>query len=379
MAGRRASVNARGACRPALLFRMDTHMRRSCFALPVLALLATSALSLPARAQISIGVTVTEAPPELPVYEQPPLPEPGYIWTPGYWAYGDQGYFWVPGTWVEPPQEGLLWTPGYWAWQGGRFLFNNGYWGSQVGYYGGVDYGYGYGGYGYEGGLWRNGAFSYNRSVNNFGGVHVTNVYERTVNRTTINRVSFNGGPGGINRAPRPEELAVAREHHIEATQVQMQHTQAARQDRSLLVSANHGRPPVTAVSRPGDFHPAGGAAPRPESAPGRPAGAPGLRPAPALRPQVSPPTQRQPERPEPRPSQAMPPLRTQPERQPIQRPPVERQPVERQPVERQQMAPRPAAPMAPRPMQAPPRAAPPQAPHPAPPAGHEPDRKPPG
>jgi len=47
-------------------------------------------LALPAaQAQISVGLSVNIAPPVLPVYEQPPLPAPGYIWTPGYWAYGE--------------------------------------------------------------------------------------------------------------------------------------------------------------------------------------------------------------------------------------------------------------------------------------------------
>ena len=38
----------------------------------------------PAQAGLSVGVSITLAPPVLPVYEQPPLPAPGYIWTPGY-------------------------------------------------------------------------------------------------------------------------------------------------------------------------------------------------------------------------------------------------------------------------------------------------------
>src|SRR6267142_2172711 len=33
-------------------------------------------------------VRVTEPPPPLPDYEQPLCPEPGYLWTPGYWGYG---------------------------------------------------------------------------------------------------------------------------------------------------------------------------------------------------------------------------------------------------------------------------------------------------
>jgi WXXGXW repeat (2 copies) len=55
-------------------------------------------------------------PPPLPVYDQPPIPGPGYLWTPGYWDWSDDAddYYWVPGTWVEPPEPGYLWTPGYW-------------------------------------------------------------------------------------------------------------------------------------------------------------------------------------------------------------------------------------------------------------------------
>ena len=48
-------------------------------------MLALLAISAAAFAQFSISVSF--APPELPVYEQPLLPGEGYIWTPGYWAY----------------------------------------------------------------------------------------------------------------------------------------------------------------------------------------------------------------------------------------------------------------------------------------------------
>ena len=67
-------------------------MRRFRFMIGLLA-----ALVIPSVAQAQI-ISITIAPPELPVYEQPPLPAPGYIWTPGYWAYGPDGYYWVPGT-----------------------------------------------------------------------------------------------------------------------------------------------------------------------------------------------------------------------------------------------------------------------------------------
>src|SRR5713226_7503522 len=72
---------------------------------------APPAYSEPAYAEPAVDAEVTayEAPPPLPDYEQPPCPEDGYMWTPGYWAWGGGGYYWVPGTWVQPPQVGLLW------------------------------------------------------------------------------------------------------------------------------------------------------------------------------------------------------------------------------------------------------------------------------
>ena len=112
-------------------------------------------------------VSNVSPPPELPVYEQPSIPAPGYLWTPGYWASGPNGYFWVPGTWVQPPAVGVLWTPGYWGWRDGIYVWNAGYWGPHIGFYGGVNYGFGYVGVGYEGGHWENGVFAYNRTVSN--------------------------------------------------------------------------------------------------------------------------------------------------------------------------------------------------------------------
>src|SRR5712692_3770502 len=167
-------------------------------------------LAAPAASFGQVFVSVTFGPPELPVYEQPLCPGEGYIWTPGYWAWGDDDYYWVPGTWVLVPQVGFFWTPGYWAWGGSSFIFYEGYWGPRVGFYGGISYGYGYFGHGYEGGRWDHDRFYYNRSVNNVNITEIHNVYNTTViNNTTVNRVSYNGGNGGINARPRTEEEEV--------------------------------------------------------------------------------------------------------------------------------------------------------------------------
>jgi hypothetical protein len=227
----------------------------------------------PASAQIGISVNVTVEPPALPVYELPPLPAEGWLWTPGFWAYGDEGYYWVPGTWVQPPQPGLLWTPGYWGFNNGAYVFNEGYWGPHVGFYGGINYGYGYNGIGFFGGEWRGGVFAYNRAaVPNFGNVHVTNVYNQTIVVNHVTNVSFNGGPHGIQVRPTPEQLQFAHETHIPRTSVQVAHIQAASQNRELLASANHGHPPIAATQRPNEFKgpgvvPAREAAARPAAA----------------------------------------------------------------------------------------------------------------
>jgi WXXGXW repeat (2 copies) len=69
----------------------------------------------------SADISITIAPPPLAVYDQPLCPGDGYIWVPGYWAYGEDDYYWVPGVWVLAPQPGYLWTPGYWGFEGGHY------------------------------------------------------------------------------------------------------------------------------------------------------------------------------------------------------------------------------------------------------------------
>ncbi len=221
-------------------------------------LLAAVVIALSALGSAQVSISVRFGPPPLPVYEQPPCPEQGYIWTPGYWAYdpsfGD--YYWVPGTWVQAPEAGYLWTPAYWGWGGEGFIFHEGYWGPRVGFYGGIDYGFGYFGEGYQGGRWDNGRFFYNRSVNNVNVTRIHNVYNVTVvKHVTVNRISYNGGQGGINARPRPEDEAAAHERHLPPERLQTQHVQEARSDRQLRASVNKGRPPIAATPRPAAWH----------------------------------------------------------------------------------------------------------------------------
>ena len=206
-------------------------------------------LLAPAGVFAQVDVSVQIAPPELPVYDQPICPGDGYIWTPGYWAW-DGDYYWVPGTWVLAPEPGFLWTPGYWGWGGSGFFFNEGYWGPTVGFYGGIDYGFGYFGHGYEGGRWQNGHFFYNTAVNRVDGNRIHNVYNTRVNEAP-NRVSFNGGNGGINARASSEEQSAARGRQIGPVAAQTQHAWSAHNDPQQRASANRGAPPVAATARP--------------------------------------------------------------------------------------------------------------------------------
>jgi hypothetical protein len=217
-----------------------------CAMLPMLFLAASAA----AVAQIRVAVNL--APPELPIYEQPLCPGDGYIWTPGYWAWADD-YYWVPGTWVMPPEIGFLWTPPYWGWGGDGFLFYDGYWGTSIGFYGGINYGYGYWGHGYDGGRWDHGHFYYNTTMNNVNGRDFHNVYSERVNESGGSRVSFSGGKGGIDARPSAEEQAAGRERHIAPVAAQTQHMESARNDPQQRFSANHGEPPSAGNSRPGN------------------------------------------------------------------------------------------------------------------------------
>ncbi|HEY7928679.1 MAG TPA: hypothetical protein VID71_01625 [Steroidobacteraceae bacterium] len=246
-----------------------------------------------ASAQITIGVSVHTAPPVLPVYTQPDMPAPGYLWVPGYWAWSDEAdyYYWVPGTWVLPPEAGLLWTPGYWGWTDDVYVWHEGYWGTHVGFYGGVDYGFGYGPHGYDGGYWNHGRFYYNTAVTRVGpGVHLAYTYNHPVPRGAApGHASFNGGHGGVQVRPSAAQLSAAREHHVMPISAQRDLVNSASHDRQLRANFNHGHPAVLATPRPevlarpgGEaarlpehgIHAAGGAGPSREArpVPGHPA-----------------------------------------------------------------------------------------------------------
>jgi hypothetical protein len=221
-------------------------------------LLAVAALATAGPATAGVFISVNIAPPPLPVYEQPPCPAPDYLWIPGYWAWDPNvgAYYWVPGTWVLAPQPGLLWTPGWWGWEGGVYVWHPGYWAPHVGFYGGINYGFGYFGTGFVGGYWSGPHFYYNQAVNHVDVTVVRNVYvnKTVIQNITVNRESYNG-PGGILRHPLPDELAVERERHWQPTPEQVRLVERARANRAQFVDARGGgHPQVFATPSPRAF-----------------------------------------------------------------------------------------------------------------------------
>ena len=159
-----------------------------------------------------------------------------------------------------PPYYGALWTPPYWGYNNGVYGFYPGYWGPYVGYYGGIDYGFGYIGIGYFGGYWNHDHFYYNRAVTNVG--RGGYIYDRAVvynnhhyGMQPSNRVSYNGGRGGINVRPRPSEMAARRMTHTAALPEQRQAQTEAAHNRQQFYSANHGKPQEFASARPVGGH----------------------------------------------------------------------------------------------------------------------------
>jgi hypothetical protein len=191
----------------------------------------------------SSGAVVSSvAPPPLPDDEQPALPQDGSLWTPGYWSWRDQGYSWVPGVWVRPPRVGVLWTPAYWGFAGTVFVFHPGYWGTTVGFYGGVNYGYGYFGTGYTGGHWVGNSFAYNSAVNRVDAAVAHHTYAESVpGQASHGVLSQDGGP-------RSGDSVRAHQSPVRAVMKPVTRTSVERSEETTPTPAKGDRPVVAAA-----------------------------------------------------------------------------------------------------------------------------------
>ncbi len=188
-----------------------------------------------ATAYAQMSRSISFAPPELPVYEQPVLPGDGYILDArllglcrrrrlllgaGRLGHGSRTWSAMDAGLLGMGRQRICLLQRLLG-PAGRFLWWRQLW---IWIYGD----------GYQGGRWQNGQFFYNRSVSNVNVTNIHNVYNTTViNSTTINRVSYNGGSGGISARPTAQEETVAHEEHIPPVAAQTQREQAARPTRS--------------------------------------------------------------------------------------------------------------------------------------------------
>ncbi len=196
-------------------------------------------------------IEAPDPPPPLPEYDQPPCPGDDYLWTPGYWDYADTGYYWVPGAWVMSPYVGALWTPPWWGYGNNVYILHAGYWGPHIGFYGGINYGFGYTGRGYYGAYWNTGKVVYNRTVTNVNVSVVHNVYNYTVPSSRGARVSYNGGRGGIAVRPTTQETAALRDRRTAPVAAQIQHAREASSNREQFAAGGHAQPGTLVAAHP--------------------------------------------------------------------------------------------------------------------------------
>ncbi len=93
-------------------------------------LLAASAVTAPALAQISIHINVGPPPMQ---YEAVPVMAPGYAWAPGYWAWNGDRHVWVRGR-VMLERVGYRWAPDRWEQREHAYYRYPGRWEPDPGY-----------------------------------------------------------------------------------------------------------------------------------------------------------------------------------------------------------------------------------------------------
>jgi len=87
-------------------------------------LLGLAALSAPASAAVAINLDIGPPPARVEVV---PAARPGWVWSPGYWAWNGHHHNWVGGHWLRE-RRGYGWVPEHWDERGGRHYFVPGHW-----------------------------------------------------------------------------------------------------------------------------------------------------------------------------------------------------------------------------------------------------------
>ena len=83
--------------------------------------------ALPMASQARVGIYVDVAPPVAVVETPGPVPQPGYIWAPGYYRWYNGAHVWVPGRYIAG-RPGHHWVPDHWEQRGPHYHYVRGRW-----------------------------------------------------------------------------------------------------------------------------------------------------------------------------------------------------------------------------------------------------------
>lgn len=81
----------------------------------------------PAQARVAVSIYAPMAPPPLRV-ERVRRARPGFVWAPGYWAYGHRHYNWRRGHWARA-RHGYNYMAPRWEQDGNRWRYHGEEWG----------------------------------------------------------------------------------------------------------------------------------------------------------------------------------------------------------------------------------------------------------
>jgi hypothetical protein len=84
------------------------------------------ASAMGAFAQIRVNINIGPPPPRREVIIQ--APNPGWVWIPGYYAYGGSNWEWRAGRWEAPPSPQHIWVAPRYVRRGDHYDYYEGSW-----------------------------------------------------------------------------------------------------------------------------------------------------------------------------------------------------------------------------------------------------------
>ena len=211
---------------------------RSLTAIIATILIAGVPLAAPGQFSIGVGFTVGSPPPPIPDYISRLLLATD---TSGRRATGHGVRMATTGCLARGLSHltmPALWTPGYWGFYGGRYLFYPGHWGLHIGFYGGINYGFGYPETGFYGGAWNNGRFAYNTAYTNVNKTVITIPTTRPSSITATSATTARTSATTAARAASMPSRRSSRSPHARAAVRRRRHSGIRRTSRAKIATS---------------------------------------------------------------------------------------------------------------------------------------------